>query len=171
MEVEQTFKTSRDNQPAVKIKVYQGESDLVSENEYIGEFIFTDIKKAKAGEVKVKITFTLDEESILHVKATDLSTGKEATTYFKTDTIVKKETYRSDLLLGNEKKPPKETEKETTIKPPEDNDTKDKNKPTEQKTVESRPESSKTEVVKEIKKPIEKKKGFWGKLKSFFSGK
>jgi len=162
--VKKVFRTSKDNQKAVKVKVYQGESSKVAENEYIGEFIFTDITQAKAGEVKIEINFTLDDESILHVSAKDLISGKEVTTYFKTDTIVKKETYRSDLLLGDKGKKIDniKNKNENILEHPEE----------KKETVPKKPEeikSEKQEAKKDIK-PVEKK-NFWQKILGFFSKK
>jgi molecular chaperone DnaK len=72
-----TFTTVKDNQTSVKILVLQGESDRAEENELLGEFILTGLRRAKRGEVEVEVEFSISADGIVSVKAKDLETGLE----------------------------------------------------------------------------------------------
>ncbi len=72
-----TFTTVANNQKQVRIKVFQGESPVVEENELLGEFELTGIRLAKAGEPEIEVTFDIDANGIVHVSARDKDTGKE----------------------------------------------------------------------------------------------
>lgn len=69
------FTTTKDNQDAVHIKVYQGESKLAADNEQLGQFSLSGLRKAPRGEVQVSVTFEIDTNGILNVSAKDLETG------------------------------------------------------------------------------------------------
>ncbi len=71
------FTTVRENQTAVKILVLQGESRRAEDNELLGEFILTGLRRADAGEVEVEVTFEINADGIVSVHAKDLETGKE----------------------------------------------------------------------------------------------
>lgn len=71
------FTTVRENQTAVKILVLQGESRRAEENELLGEFILTGLRRAPAGEVEVEVTFEINADGIVSVHAKDKETGKE----------------------------------------------------------------------------------------------
>ena len=71
------FTTVRDNQTAVKILVLQGESRRAEENELLGEFVLTGLRRAPAGEVTVDVTFEINADGIVSVHARDVETGKE----------------------------------------------------------------------------------------------
>lgn len=71
------FTTVRDNQTAVKILVLQGESRRAEENELLGEFILTGLRRAPAGQVEVEVTFDINADGIVSVHAKDVETGKE----------------------------------------------------------------------------------------------
>jgi molecular chaperone DnaK len=71
------FTTVKDNQTSVKILVLQGESDRAEENELLGEFILTGLRRAPRGEVEVEVTFAISADGIVSVKAKDLETGLE----------------------------------------------------------------------------------------------
>jgi molecular chaperone DnaK len=71
------FTTVKDNQTSVKILVLQGESDRAEENELLGEFILTGLRRAVRGEVEVEVTFTISADGIVSVKAKDLETSLE----------------------------------------------------------------------------------------------
>ncbi len=73
----EVYTTLVDNQEAVEIKVYQGESRTASENKLLGKFLLGDIPKAPAGEPKVVVTFDYDVNGIVHVTARDKNTGNE----------------------------------------------------------------------------------------------
>nr|HPH70405.1 Hsp70 family protein [Kofleriaceae bacterium] len=71
------FTTVKDNQTSVKILVLQGESDRAEENELLGEFVLTGLRRANRGEVEVEVTFHISADGIVSVKARDLETGLE----------------------------------------------------------------------------------------------
>ena len=73
----QTFSTADDNQPAVTIKVYQGEREMASGNKSLGEFNLEGIAPAPRGMPQIEVTFDIDANGILHVGAKDKATGKE----------------------------------------------------------------------------------------------
>ncbi|MFO0120854.1 MAG: Hsp70 family protein, partial [Inhella sp.] len=73
----QTFSTADDNQPAVTIKVYQGEREMASGNKSLGEFNLEGIPPAPRGLPQIEVTFDIDANGILHVSAKDKATGKE----------------------------------------------------------------------------------------------
>ena len=73
----QTFSTADDNQPAVTIKVYQGEREMASGNKSLGEFNLEGIAPAPRGMPQIEVTFDIDANGILHVSAKDKGTGKE----------------------------------------------------------------------------------------------
>ena len=73
----QTFSTADDNQPAVTIKVYQGEREMASGNKLLGEFNLEGIAPAPRGTPQIEVSFDIDANGILHVGAKDKATGKE----------------------------------------------------------------------------------------------
>ena len=73
----QTFSTADDNQPAVTIKVYQGEREMASGNKMLGEFNLEGIPPAPRGTPQIEVSFDIDANGILHVGAKDKGTGKE----------------------------------------------------------------------------------------------
>jgi molecular chaperone DnaK len=70
------FTTSRDNQTAVKILVMQGESHQATQNELLGEFILTGLRRAPKGQVEIEVTFEINSDGIVSVSAKDLETGQ-----------------------------------------------------------------------------------------------
>jgi molecular chaperone DnaK len=73
----QVFSTADDNQPAVTIKVYQGEREMAVGNKSLGEFNLEGIPAAPRGLPQIEVTFDIDANGILHVGAKDKATGKE----------------------------------------------------------------------------------------------
>lgn len=73
----QIFSTATDNQPAVSIRVFQGEREMASDNKLLGNFELIGIPPAPRGIPQVEVTFDIDANGILHVSAKDLGTGKE----------------------------------------------------------------------------------------------
>ncbi|QJP99274.1 molecular chaperone DnaK [Herbaspirillum rubrisubalbicans] len=73
----QVFSTADDNQPAVTIKVYQGEREMAAGNKALGEFNLEGIPPAPRGTPQIEVTFDIDANGILHVGAKDKATGKE----------------------------------------------------------------------------------------------
>src|SRR3984957_13603088 len=73
----QVFSTAADNQPAVTIRVLQGERKMAEGNKEVGRFDLTDIPPAPRGLPQIEVAFDIDADGILHVSAKDLSSGKE----------------------------------------------------------------------------------------------
>ena len=74
---QQIFSTADDNQPAVDIKVGQGERELFQYNKLLGEFKLDGIAPARRGQPQIEVTFDIDANGIMHISAKDKSTGKE----------------------------------------------------------------------------------------------
>jgi molecular chaperone DnaK len=87
----QTFSTAEDNQPAVTIKVYQGERELVQHNKMLGEFNLEGIAPARRGMPQIEVTFDIDANGIMNISAKDKNTGKENKITIKSDSGLSKE--------------------------------------------------------------------------------
>ncbi len=70
------FTTSRDNQTAVKILVLQGESQKADDNELLGEFVLTGLRRAQKGQVEIEVNFSINTDGIVSVNAKDLENGQ-----------------------------------------------------------------------------------------------
>ena len=73
----QVFSTASDNQPAVTIRIAQGERAMFADNKALGQFELVGIPPAPRGMPQIEVTFDIDANGILHVNAKDLGTGKE----------------------------------------------------------------------------------------------
>ena len=73
----QVFSTASDNQPAVDIRICQGERPMFSDNKLLGNFKLDGIAPARRGEPQIEVTFDIDANGILHVSAKDKQSGKE----------------------------------------------------------------------------------------------
>ena len=73
----QIFSTAADNQPAVDIHVLQGERSMAADNKMLGHFKLDGIRPARRGEPRIEVTFNIDVNGIVNVKAKDLDTNKE----------------------------------------------------------------------------------------------
>ena len=79
----QVFSTAADNQPAVDVHVLQGERPMAADNKTLGRFQLTDIPPAPRNVPQIEVTFDIDKNGIVNVRAKDLGTGKEQTITIK----------------------------------------------------------------------------------------
>jgi molecular chaperone DnaK len=87
----QVFSTAEDNQPAVTIKVYQGEREIAAHNKLLGEFDLQGIPPAPRGLPQIEVSFNIDADGIMHVAAKDRGTGKAQSIVIKSDSGLSKE--------------------------------------------------------------------------------
>ncbi|WP_251422690.1 MULTISPECIES: molecular chaperone DnaK [Lactococcus] len=87
----QIFSTAVDNQPAVDIHVLQGERPMAADNKTLGRFQLTDIPAAPRGVPQIEVTFDIDKNGIVSVKAKDLGTQKEQTIVIKSNSGISDE--------------------------------------------------------------------------------
>jgi molecular chaperone DnaK len=73
----QVFSTAQDNQPAVTIRVFQGEREMAADNKLLGQFDLVGIPPAPRGMPQIEVTFDIDANGIVHVSAKDMGTSKE----------------------------------------------------------------------------------------------
>lgn len=87
----QTFSTAADNQTSVEIHIVQGERELATDNKSLGRFILDGIPPAPRGMPQIEVTFDLDANGILSVKAKDKTSGKEQSIRIEAKTSLSKE--------------------------------------------------------------------------------
>ena len=87
----QVFSTAADNQPAVDIHVLQGERTMAADNKTLGRFQLTNIPAAPRGVPQIEVTFDIDANGIVNVKAKDLGTNKEQSITITSSTILSDE--------------------------------------------------------------------------------
>jgi molecular chaperone DnaK len=87
----QVFSTAEDNQPAVTIKVYQGEREIAAHNKLLGEFDLQGIPPAPRGMPQIEVSFNIDADGIMHVAAKDRGTGKAQSIVIKSDSGLSKD--------------------------------------------------------------------------------
>ncbi len=103
--VDDIFVTSRDHQDRARILLLQGDSSLATENDVLGEFELTNLRKAPRGEVKIKVTYEIDMNGIVTVEAIDLDTGQKqkitvaSSSNLSSDELKKKIGENSDYYL------------------------------------------------------------------------
>jgi molecular chaperone DnaK len=87
----QTFSTAADNQPSVEIHVLQGEREMATDNKTLGRFILDGIPPSPRGVPQVEVTFDIDANGVLSVKAKDKATGKEQSIRIEASTGLSKD--------------------------------------------------------------------------------
>jgi len=87
----QIFSTAADSQPSVEVHVLQGERDMAGDNKSLGRFTLSGIPPAPRGVPQIEVTFDIDANGILNVKAKDKATGKEQTITITASTNIPKE--------------------------------------------------------------------------------
>ncbi|KKR21422.1 MAG: Chaperone protein DnaK [Candidatus Moranbacteria bacterium GW2011_GWA2_39_41] len=87
----QTFSTAADNQPSVEIHILQGEREMAADNKTLGRFILDGIPPAPRGIPQVEVSFDIDANGILSVKAKDKATGKEQSVRIEASTGLSKD--------------------------------------------------------------------------------
>ncbi|MCP4809243.1 MAG: Hsp70 family protein [Proteobacteria bacterium] len=78
-----TLTTSKENQRSIMLRLYQGESKFVEDNELLGTFVFSGIRPAPKGKVQIEVTFHIDSEGILGLTARDKATGQTVESHLK----------------------------------------------------------------------------------------
>jgi molecular chaperone DnaK len=87
----ETFSTAADNQPAVDVRVFQGERKMAGDNRHLGDFRLDGIPPAPRGVPKIEVTFDIDANGILKVSAKDTATGKEQHITIESDSGLSKD--------------------------------------------------------------------------------
>ena len=109
----QIFSTAADNQPAVDIHVLQGERPMAADNKTLGNFQLTNIPPAPRGVPQIEVTFDIDANGIVNVKAKDLGTNKEQSiTITATNTLTEEEI---DKMMKEAEKNKEDDEKKKVL--------------------------------------------------------
>ena len=90
----QVFSTAEDNQPAVSIRVLQGEREMAADNKLLGNFELVGIPPAARGTPQIEVTFDIDVNGIVSVSAKDKGTGKNKKSKFKHQAAFLKKKYK-----------------------------------------------------------------------------
>ena len=98
----QSFSTAEDNQPAVTIKVGQGERELYQYNKQLGEFNLDGIAPARRGTPQIEVSFDIDVNGIMHISAMDKNTGKKNNITIKSDSGLTEDEIRRMVLDAEE---------------------------------------------------------------------
>ena len=155
----QVFSTAADNQPAVDIHVLQGERPMASDNKTLGNFQLTNLPPAKRGVPQIEVTFDIDANGIVNVKAKDLGTGKEQSITITSSTNLSDEEIDKMMKEAEANKEADEKKKETAeIRNNADSMIFSTEKALEDlgDKVESSDKEKAEELVKELKELLEK---------------
>ncbi|MGI6395332.1 MAG: molecular chaperone DnaK [bacterium] len=107
------FSTAQNDQPAVSIRVFQGEREMAAQNKLLGEFDLRDIPPAPRGVPKIEVSFDIDANGILNVSAKDLGTNKQNTIVIKAGSGLSEE--EIEKMVADAEKHKEEDEKRKKI--------------------------------------------------------
>ena len=110
------FSTTKDNQTSINFKVYQGENENVKDNVFLKEYSIDNIEKGKAGEMKFKVIFEMDVNSILKVKAINLKNNKDVQVKFIDKYSMKHEEKMKEMIKKEKERKKIEEKNEDSIK-------------------------------------------------------
>lgn len=166
----QIFSTAADNQPSVEIHVLQGERKMATDNKTLGKFMLDGIPPAPRGVPQIEVSFDIDANGILSVKAVDKATGKEQSIRIEASSGMSKEEIEkmkkdAELHAEEDKKKAEEVEArnladtlihttEKALKEAGDKISTDKKKPVEEK-IEALKKIKDTGSIEEVKKATE----------------
>ncbi|MEG0799310.1 MAG: molecular chaperone DnaK [Bacilli bacterium] len=111
----QVFSTAADNQPAVDIHVLQGERPMATDNKTLGRFNLTNIPPAPRGVPQIEVSFDIDSNGIVNVKAKDLGTGKEQAITITSTTSLSEEEIDKMVKEAEANKEADEKKKEESV--------------------------------------------------------
>ena len=110
------FSTTKDNQTSINFKIYQGENENVKDNVFLKEYSIDNIEKGKAGEMKFKVIFEMDVNSILKVKAINLKNNKDVQVKFIDKYSMKHEEKMKEMIKKEKERKKIEEKNEDSIK-------------------------------------------------------
>ena len=110
------FCTTKDNQTSINFKIYQGENENVKDNVFLKEYSIDNIEKGKAGEMKFKVIFEMDVNSILKVKAINLKNNKDVQVKFIDKYSIKHEEKMKEMIKKEKERKKIEEKNEDSIK-------------------------------------------------------
>ena len=109
------FSTTKDNQTSINFKIYQGENENVKDNVFLKEYSIDNIEKGKAGEMKFKVTFEMDVNSILNVKAKNLKNDKDVQVKFIDKYSMKHQEKMKEMIKKEEERKKNEEKNEIQL--------------------------------------------------------